>query len=80
MTYVTKPKLHHPTLPKNTIGFTRRDYEGKFALLGLRGQGVFIDPKSKVVVVMTAVHSNPRDSARGEQFGYFYGAVRSLAD
>jgi 2-oxoglutarate ferredoxin oxidoreductase subunit beta len=29
MTYVAKPKLHHPTLPKNSIGFTRRDYEGK---------------------------------------------------
>ena len=56
------------------------DNEGKFALLGVRGQAVFVDPKSKVVVVITAVHSNPRDAARGEQFGYFYGAVRSLAD
>ena len=27
MTYVAKPKLHHPTLPKNKIGYTRRDYE-----------------------------------------------------
>ncbi|MGH8675830.1 MAG: 2-oxoacid:ferredoxin oxidoreductase subunit beta [Burkholderiales bacterium] len=33
MTYVAKPKLHHPTLPKNTIGFTRRDYEGKVSTL-----------------------------------------------
>ena len=31
MTYVAKPKLHHPTLPKNKLGFTRRDYEGKRA-------------------------------------------------
>ena len=29
MTYIAKPKLHHPTLPKNALGFTRRDYEGK---------------------------------------------------
>ena len=29
MTYVAKPKLHHPTLPKNKLGYTRRDYEGK---------------------------------------------------
>jgi 2-oxoglutarate ferredoxin oxidoreductase subunit beta len=33
MTYVAKPKLHHPTLPKNKLGFTRRDYEGKVSTL-----------------------------------------------
>jgi 2-oxoglutarate ferredoxin oxidoreductase subunit beta len=33
MTYVAKPRLHHPTLPKNHIGFTRRDYEGKVSTL-----------------------------------------------
>src|SRR5919199_4878188 len=33
MTYLTKPKLHHPTLAKNTVGYTRRDYEGKISTL-----------------------------------------------
>ena len=33
MTYVLKPKLHHPSLPKNKLGFTRRDYEGKVSTL-----------------------------------------------
>ena len=33
MTYVAKPKLHHPTLPKNKLGYTRRDYEGKVSTL-----------------------------------------------
>jgi 2-oxoglutarate ferredoxin oxidoreductase subunit beta len=33
MTYVAKPKLHHPTLPRNKLGFTRRDYEGKVSTL-----------------------------------------------
>ena len=33
MTYLTKPRLHHPTLPKNKLGFTRRDYEGKVSTL-----------------------------------------------
>src|SRR5438034_9683675 len=33
MTYVLKPRLHHPTLPKNKIGYTRRDYEGKVSTL-----------------------------------------------
>ncbi len=33
MTYITKPKLHHPTLPKNKLGYTRRDYEGTVSTL-----------------------------------------------
>jgi 2-oxoglutarate ferredoxin oxidoreductase subunit beta len=33
MTYLAKPKLHHPTLPQNKLGFTRRDYEGKISTL-----------------------------------------------
>jgi 2-oxoglutarate/2-oxoacid ferredoxin oxidoreductase subunit beta len=33
MTYVTKPKFHHPELPKNELGYTHRDYEGKISTL-----------------------------------------------
>ncbi len=33
MTYITKPKLHHPQLPANKLGFTRRDYEGAISTL-----------------------------------------------
>jgi len=33
MTYVNKPKLHHPTLKKNAVGYTRRDYEGAISTL-----------------------------------------------
>src|ERR1700743_636339 len=33
MTYITKPKLHHPGLAKNNAGFTRRDYEGRISTL-----------------------------------------------
>jgi 2-oxoglutarate ferredoxin oxidoreductase subunit beta len=33
MTYIAKPKLHHPTLPKNRLGYTRRDYEGTVSTL-----------------------------------------------
>src|SRR5512139_3974024 len=33
MTFVAKPKLHHPTLAKNEVGYTRRDYEGKVSTL-----------------------------------------------
>jgi 2-oxoglutarate ferredoxin oxidoreductase subunit beta len=33
MTYLAKPKLHHPELPKNALGLTRRDYEGAISTL-----------------------------------------------
>jgi 2-oxoglutarate ferredoxin oxidoreductase subunit beta len=33
MTYITKPRLHHPLLQPNGLGFTRRDYEGKVSTL-----------------------------------------------
>jgi 2-oxoglutarate/2-oxoacid ferredoxin oxidoreductase subunit beta len=33
MTYLTKPKFHHPGLPKNDLGFTHRDYEGSISTL-----------------------------------------------
>ena len=33
MTYVVKPKFHHPELPKNKLGFTHRDYEGSISTL-----------------------------------------------
>src|ERR1700693_3242210 len=33
MTYIAKPKLHHPQLPANKLGFTRRDYEGAISTL-----------------------------------------------
>jgi len=33
VTYIAKPKLHHPKLPANALGFTRRDYEGSVSTL-----------------------------------------------
>jgi 2-oxoglutarate ferredoxin oxidoreductase subunit beta len=33
MTYIVKPQLHHPTLTKNKVGYTRRDYEGRISTL-----------------------------------------------
>ena len=33
MTYIAKPRLHHPTLTKNKVGYTRRDYEGRISTL-----------------------------------------------
>jgi 2-oxoglutarate/2-oxoacid ferredoxin oxidoreductase subunit beta len=33
MTFVAKPKAHHPKLPVNDLGLTRRDYEGSVSTL-----------------------------------------------
>jgi 2-oxoglutarate ferredoxin oxidoreductase subunit beta len=33
MTYIAKPKLRHPNLPTNQLGFTHRDYEGSISTL-----------------------------------------------
>jgi len=33
MTYITKPKMRHPGLPTNRLGFTHRDYEGSVSTL-----------------------------------------------
>ena len=33
MTYLAKPRIHHPSLPKNALGFTHRDYEGAISTL-----------------------------------------------
>jgi len=33
MTFIKKPKVHHPQLPVNRLGLTRRDYEGSVSTL-----------------------------------------------
>jgi 2-oxoglutarate ferredoxin oxidoreductase subunit beta len=33
MTFIPKPKLHHPALRTNKLGYTRRDYEGPVSTL-----------------------------------------------
>ena len=33
MSFIKKPSVHHPCLPKNELGLTRRDYEGALSTL-----------------------------------------------
>ena len=33
MTFIAKPKVHHPSLPRNELELTRRDYEGALSTL-----------------------------------------------
>ncbi|MES2751797.1 MAG: serine hydrolase [Pseudomonadota bacterium] len=50
-----------------------------FALLGVHGQAIFIDPASKLVLVHTAVRLKPnRDPAARELMALWFGLVREL--
>src|ERR1043166_8254193 len=33
LTFIPKPKVHHPALQKNELGLTKRDYEGAMSTL-----------------------------------------------
>lgn len=56
MTFVAKPRVHHPRLPVNEIGLTRRDYEGSVSTLCA---GCGHDSVSAAIVQATAELSIP---------------------
>jgi CubicO group peptidase (beta-lactamase class C family) len=49
-----------------------------FAALGVRGQAIFVDPQSKLVVVHTGVYEMGPEH-RGPQFALFFSTLRSLS-
>ncbi len=50
-----------------------------FALFGVRGQGVYVDPVSKLVIVHTTVYDLANEGdARRSQFQYFYRTLKTL--
>lgn len=53
-------------------------HEPYFALLGLRGQGIVVDPVTKVVAVFIAANAAGDLASRREQFALFSGAIRTL--
>ena len=85
MTTAEAPHLLRGTASKfNGYGYQTwliGNTESAFALFGIRGQSIFIDPITKLVIVHTAVHASPLDlPARGEQFALFFGTLQSLKD
>jgi hypothetical protein len=53
-----------------------------FSLWGVRGQRIFVEPRSKLVMVKTAVHKQPNDprpTLEGKQCGWGWCAS-SVAD
>jgi CubicO group peptidase (beta-lactamase class C family) len=53
-------------------------HEPYFALLGLRGQAIFVDPATKVVVVFIAAYAAGDIPSRQAQYALFYGTLRAL--
>jgi CubicO group peptidase (beta-lactamase class C family) len=49
-----------------------------FALLGVRGQAIFVDPASRLVMVHTAVRKQPVDPSVREAVALWRGVVRDL--
>jgi CubicO group peptidase (beta-lactamase class C family) len=49
-----------------------------FMLLGIRGQVIFVDPASKLVMVHTAVRKQSRDPGHGEAVALWRGLVQQL--
>jgi CubicO group peptidase (beta-lactamase class C family) len=63
-TMPSAPHLQHGKVTP-TLGYGYQTWllpKGRFALFGVRGQGIYIDPETKLVVVHTAVHAMPRDT------------------
>ena len=53
--------------------------ERNFVLLGVHGQAVFVDPKDKIVMAMTAVYTSPRPGPAGtERFALWRGVKASI--
>ena len=49
-----------------------------FAFLGVRGQAIFVDPASRLVMVHTAVRKQARDPGGREATALWRGIVREL--
>jgi CubicO group peptidase (beta-lactamase class C family) len=82
---MTKPDAPHLQYgaASNSSGYGYQTWlidpkEPYFALLGLRGQGIFVDPLTKVVVVFIAAHAAGELESRSEQYRLFYGTLRAL--
>jgi len=53
--------------------------ERRFVLLGIRGQMIFVDPASKLVMVHTAVRKKPVDPANAETRALWSAVVQELS-
>jgi len=52
--------------------------DGSFALLGVRGQAIFVDPARKLTLVHTAVRPDARDPGGAETMALWRGVLHSV--
>ena len=57
--------------------WTHPSNDGSFGLFGVRGQYLFVDPARHLVMVNTAVRTDPRDPGNAETFA-LWEAIRSM--
>ena len=55
------------------------DNDGSFALLGVRGQSIFVDPKRELVMVNTAVRPSARDAGGADTTALWRAVRRGVA-
>jgi CubicO group peptidase (beta-lactamase class C family) len=55
------------------------DNDGSFALLGVRGQAIFVDPARRLALVHTAVRPDARDPGGADTTALWRGMRASLA-
>ena len=56
------------------------DDRRQFAFLGVRGQTIFVDPQSRLVLVQTAVRKQSRDPGGRETVALWRGVVKTLGN
>jgi CubicO group peptidase (beta-lactamase class C family) len=52
--------------------------DGSFALLGVRGQAMFVDPARRLILVHTAVRPDARDPGGAETNALWRGVLRAV--
>jgi CubicO group peptidase (beta-lactamase class C family) len=79
---VDQPHLRPDTaMPFFGYGYQVRIFAGDrrmFVLDGNRGQRIFVDPASRLVMIHTAVRTQARDSGEREEIALWQGLVREL--
>jgi CubicO group peptidase (beta-lactamase class C family) len=77
-----QPHLHPPTITRSLgYGYQVWIFAGErrmFLLLGIRGQAIYVDPASRLVMVHTAVRKQARDPGLGETNALWRGLVQQL--
>ena len=82
------PSVFHPTVATPVFGYGYQFWlfpgeSRRFAMVGMRGQIIYVDTESKLVMVQTAVAKHPdfyRKDSMGLEFGGVWRALLGISD